>query len=87
MTPRRAAYLCWLIALAAGTAYALGAVRAGLGGVAVGGGFAWVVLLTLIISLPVVIPLARRGRSPDGGDGPPGGEAVTDAGRAGTKGG
>ncbi len=65
---RRATYVCWAIALAAGVLYALAAARAGLGGVAVGGGLAWVTLLTLIIALPVVIPLARRA-PPAGGPG------------------
>ncbi len=71
MTLRRATYTCWAIALAAGVLYALAAARAGLGAVAVWGGLAWVVLLTLIITLPVVIPLARRAlpaQGPEEGD-------------------
>ncbi len=90
MTVRRATYTCWAIALAAGILYALAAARAGLGGVAVGGGLAWVVLLTLIITLPVVIPLARRalpGGGPEAGSGGggDGGWQGGGAGRAGAR--
>lgn|GEM_PF-3709619 len=79
MTVRRATYICWAIALLAGVVYALAAARVGFGSVAVWGGLAWVTLLTLIITLPVVIPLARRTRSAGGpgsggrGGAPPGG--------------
>ncbi len=83
LSVKQATYICWAIALATGILYTLAAARAGLGSLAVWGGFLWVTLLALIITLPVVIPLARRsgragelggvGRGEGGGGRHPGG--------------
>lgn len=57
---RGATRLSWALALLAGFLYLLAACRTGLDRLAVWGGFFWVTLLSLIIVLPTVIPLARR---------------------------
>lgn len=58
---RTSARTSLLLALAAGGAFTLAARSAGAPAVAQAGGALWIFLLTLLISLPLLTPIVRRG--------------------------